>query len=112
MGPKQHTLGHRSLFTLEWDDDDMALGHVKQRNDGKSENKNYNTHLISESRHNRNGRPIRPLMQALPYSLVNQRSSSQKYSNSNIHTENKNHLGKNLLPLLYTLSAQANLFRL
>ena len=32
-------------------------------------------------------------MQTLPYSLVNQKSSFQKYSNSNIHADDKNHLG-------------------
>ena len=82
------------MFTLEWDDEAIELEHGKQDKDERSENKNHNTHLISESRHNRNGRPIRPLMQTLPYSLVNQKSSFQKYSNSNIHSDDKNHIGK------------------
>ena len=94
VGPKRHTIGHRSLFTLEWDDEAIELEQGKQDKNERSDNKNRNTHLMSESRHNRNGRPIRPLMQTLPYSLVNQKSSFQKYSNSNIHADDKNHIGK------------------
>ena len=48
-----------------------------------------NAHRIPESRHNRNGRLIRPLMQTLPYSLVKQKSSSSP--NSVIHTYTKSH---------------------
>lgn len=47
-------------------------------------------HRIPESRHNRNGRLIRPLLQTLPYSLVKPNSSSQP-PNAIIHTHTINH---------------------
>ena len=53
-----------------------------------------NSHRAIESRRNRNGRPIRPLMQTLPHSLVKQTSptpSSKGHSASIIHTHEKNH---------------------
>ena len=80
MGPKQHNIGHRSLFTLEWDDEELEF----------SENTKLkiNAHNILESRHDRNGRRIRPLMQTLPYSLVKQNSSSPSklYPDPSSHT--------------------------
>ena len=89
MGPKQHHIGHRSLFTLEWDDEDVNLS--EKRKPGKSLKENLNAHRIPESRHNRNGQLIRPLMQTLPYSLVKPKSSSSPPQNSIIHTYTKNH---------------------
>ena len=75
------------MFTLEWDDEDLELS--EKRKPGKSLKGNMNAHRIPESRHNRNGRLIRPLMQTLPYSLVKQKSSSSP--NSVIHTYTKSH---------------------
>jgi hypothetical protein len=58
---------------------------------GKSSKKSDDTHRIPESPHSRNGRPIRPLMQSLPISLVKQKYSSTSlptlHSNLSIHSE-------------------------
>ncbi len=86
-------MGHRSLFTLEWDDEVVQL--TDNRKLGKSEKNNFNAHSIPASHHNRNGRPIRPLMQNLPYSLGKTKSSSltsKLYSNTIIHTYKQNNL--------------------
>ena len=83
------------MFTLEWDDEEIDWNSPlsEKENLHKSRKNNINTHHIPESRRNRNGRPIRPLMQTLPYSLVKQNSSppSNVSSVSIIHAYNKNH---------------------
>ena len=77
------------MFTLEWDDQGIEI--ADKQTIGKSSKKSDNTHRIPESPHSRNGRPIRPLMQSLPISLVKQKyvstSISKLHSNLSIHTE-------------------------
>ena len=83
------------MFTLEWDDEEFDWNSPlsEKENLHKSTKNNINVHRNAESHRNRNGRPIRPLMQTLPYSLVKQKSSSPSKvsSESIIHTDNKNH---------------------
>ena len=77
------------MFTLEWDDQGLEIS--DKQTIGKSSKKSDITQRIPESPHNRNGRPIRPLMQSLPISLVKQTylstSLSNLHSNLSIHTE-------------------------
>ena len=77
------------MFTLEWDDQGLEI--ADKQTIGKFSKKSDITQRIPKSPHNRNGRPIRPLMQSLPISLVKQQivstSLSKLHSNLSIHTE-------------------------
>ena len=77
------------MFTLEWDDQGLEI--ADKQTIGKSSKKSDITQRIPKSPHNRNGRPIRPLMQSFPISLVKEKfvstSFSKLHSNLSIHTE-------------------------
>ena len=77
---------HRSLFTLEWEDEGIEglLPTIqKDVNAVKKPPVAFYTHTKNTHHRSQNGRLIRPLMQKLPNTLVNPSESSsnlQKYS--------------------------------